>query len=265
MFEFNWSPLLNADGDIGAASGSEGAAGSEQSSVVTGEGSPADGNASAAASSTETADVTQQASFAARLKEEREKLEQQYQPHIKHATEVERIAKAAGFASVDDYFAAVDAQLRERQAAEAAQRMQIDPETYKQFFDPVNTELAQTKQELARLQQADLERQIKADYDRLQTTYPDFKEHEDAVWKLATDRRLPLEDAYKLVSYDARIAAAKQEAEQQVLANVTGRDQKQVLSGNDRGANTSLDPSNMSMADIAAISARVQRGERITL
>lgn len=265
MRKFRWSPLLNADGDIGAASGSEGAAVSEQSSVATGEGSPADGSAPAAATSTDTADVTQQASFAARLREDREKIAKEFEPYKQQATRLEQIASAAGFASVDDYFTAVDAQLRERQAAEAAQRMQIDTETYKQFFDPVNTELAQTKQELQRLQQADLERQIHADHARLSTQYPDFKEHEDAVWELATKRRLPLEDAYKLVSYDARIAAARQEAEQQVLANVTGRDQKQVLSGNDKGANTALDPSNMSMADIQAISARVQRGERITL
>lgn len=266
MFTFKWlSPLLNADGDIGAAS-EQGVANTEPPSVVVDTEVSVDGNASSTASKggTATPDVTQQESFATRLKAEREKIEQEHQPYKKQATRAEQIAKAAGFANVDDYFEAVDAQLQERQTAEAAARMQVDPETYKQFFAPVHTELSQTKQELARLQQSDLERQIKADYDRLSTQYPDFKEHEDKVWVLATERRLPLEDAYKLVSFDSRIAATKLETEQQVLANITGRDNKQVLSGKDQGANTALDPNNMSLSDIASISARVQRGERIT-
>ncbi|MEF2243973.1 hypothetical protein [Paenibacillus sp. IITD108] len=262
---WNWmTPLFNADGDIGAAS--EGAdIVTEQSSVETGAESPADGSAPAAASSGSSVDVTQQESFATRLKQEREKLEQQYQPAKQHASRVEQIAKAAGFPSVEEYLDAVDAQLKEREAAEAAERMQVDQETYNKFFAPVHEKLTNAEKELQRLQQADLERQIRADYERLSTQYPDFKDHEDTIWALATERRLPLEDAYKLVSYDSRIAAAKQEAEQQVLANVTGRDQKQVLSGKDQGANTTLDPSNMSLSEIAAISARVQRGERITL
>lgn len=267
MFEFKWSPLLDAEGDIGAASG-DGAASSEPSSVATGDDTPAEGIAPAAASGSEggegTPDVTQQESFATRLKQEREKIEQEYQPHRQRADRVEQIAKAAGFANVDDYFAAVDNQLKERQAAEEAQRLGLDPETYNQFFAPVRDELSQTKQELAKLQQADLERQIRADYDRLKSQYPDFAEVENQVWELATERRLPLEDAFKLVSYDARIAAVKQETEQQVLANVTGRDQKQVLTGKDKGGQAALDPGNMSLSDIEAISQRVQRGERIT-
>ncbi len=256
---FKWlSPLLNVDGDIGAVSEGTDEV-TEQSSVETGDETPADGSAPAAAPE----DVTQQESFAARLKQEREKIEQQYQPAKQHASRVEQIAKAAGFPSVEEYLDAVDAQLKEREAAEAAERMQVDQETYNQFFAPVNAELQQTKAELDRLRQSDLERQIKADYDRLSNQYPDFKQHEDAIWQLATERRLPLEDAYKLVSYDSRIAAAKLETEQQVLANVTGRDSKQVLSAGDKGNTTKLDPSTMSLKDIEAISKRVQQGERI--
>lgn len=260
MRVFKWmTPLFNADGDIGVASeGVEEV--TEQSSVETGVDTPADGIAPTAAPE----DVTQQESFATRLKQEREKIEQQYQPAKQHSSKMEQIAKSLGFPSVDDYLEAVDVQLKEREAAEAAERMQVDQETYNQFFAPVNQQLEQTQQELKRLQAADIERQIKNDYERLSVQYPDFKDHEDAIWSLATERRLPLEDAYKLATFDSRVAAAKLEAEQQVLANVTGRDSKQVLSGKDQGANTALDPGNMSLADIEALSARVQSGERIT-
>lgn len=258
--KFKWLfPLFNADGDIGAAS--EQTEVTEQSSVETFDQIDQTDTEIASASAP---DVTQQESFAKRLKEEKEILEQQYQPHKQVYSKAEQIAKAAGFATVDDYFAAVDAQLAQQAAEQEAQRLQMDVDAYNQHIAPVQNELTQAKQELARLQQTDLERQIKADYDRLSAQYPDFKDHEEAVWALATERRLPLEDAYKLVSYDSRIAATKLETEQQVLANITGRDQKQVLSAGDKGNTTTLDPSTMSLKDIADISARVQRGERIT-
>ncbi|GKU76848.1 hypothetical protein [Paenibacillus sp. L3-i20] len=259
---FKWlSPLLNADGDIGASSD---LGDSETSSVETDVETSDTGIDPESVTEENTPDVSQQASFASRLKQESEKIEQQYQPHKQRSERFEQLAKAEGFSNVDDYFDDLDRQAKERKAEEEAYRLGLDPETYNQHFAPVKNELSQTKQELARLQQSDIERQIKADYERLSAQYPDFKDHEDAVWAMATERRLPLEDAYKLVSYDSRIAAARQETEQQVLANITSRDQKQVLSGKDQGANTAIDPSNMSLSDIASISARVQRGERIT-
>lgn len=260
---FRWlSPLLDAEGDIGAAS----AADTETPSVEAGVETPADGSAPAAspAEGTQQPDVTQQKSFADRLKESTSKIEEQYKPYKQHSEQLQGIASSLGFQSVDDYLAAVNAQLKERQAAEEAQRLGVTPETYNQFFAPVKDDLSATKQELQRLQKAELQRMVQAERDSLAAQFPDFVGIEDQVWQVATDRRLPLTDAYKLITYDTRIAAIRQETEQQVLANVTGRDQKQVLSGKDKGGATPLDPANMSFADIAAISERVQRGERIT-
>lgn len=255
---FTWSPMLDVD------TGSEIPAGQEvtdPSSVETGD-EPGAGTASASDQGEQ--DVTQLPSFATRLREKTSEFEEKHKPQLQAYSQLEGISKTLGFASVDDYLAAVNDQARQRQAEQEAERLGVDPETYNQFFAPVHQDLQNTKQELQRLRQADLERQIRSDYDRLSAQYPDFKEHEQAIWQLATERRLPLEDAYKLVSYDSRIAAARLETEQQVLANVTGRGEKQVLSANDRGAATKLDPSAMSLKDIEAISARVQRGERIT-
>lgn len=255
-------PLLDADGDIGAAS----AEFTEPSSVVTGEQTPDVETASASAPEVEgTPDVTQQESFAARLREATSKLEDQYKPHRERAERAEQIAKAAGFVSVEDYLDAADRQLKEQQAAVEAERLGLDHETYNQFFAPVHDELKQTKQQLEQLRQADLERQVRSEYEGLKARYPDFSEIEEQVFTLAADRRLPLEDAYKIASYDARIDRVQKETEQRVLANITGRDEKQVLPGNDKGGSTLVDPGTMSLADIQSISQRVQRGERITL
>jgi hypothetical protein len=255
------NPLLDADGDIGAASGSDTGVDTASAAGEQSQGEQQTGEQ-------QQHEIKDEKDFASALKAREEqiraKLEQEYTPYKAHASSVERIAKEAGFATVDDYLKAVDDQLRARKAEEEAKRMQVDPETYNQFFAPVHSELQQTKQQLQQLQQAALERQIRAEYDRLKGQYPDFESVQDAVFDLAGKRNLPLEDAYKLVSYDSRIAAAKQEAEQQVLANVTGRDAKQVLPGSDKGSGVTFDPANMSLKDIEEISRRVQRGERIS-
>lgn len=261
MRMFKWSPLLEGDGDIGAAS----AASSESQSVDAGaaEGTPAAGTAPAA-DPTQQQDVTGQASFAKRLQEERTKITGEYEPYKATASQVEQIAKAAGFKSAGEYLAALDAHVRQQQADAEAQRLGVDPAAYKEYFEPVQSELAQTKQQLQQLRQAESLRQVQADYDRLKATYPDFMTLEDQVFDLAQKRGLRLEDAYKLAAFDSRIAAVKQETEQQVLANITGRDSKQVLPGSDKGSSVTLDPDKMSFKDIEEISQRVQRGERIT-
>lgn len=268
MRNFKWSPLLEGDGGIGAASAASELPGS--SSVETGapEGTPAAGIAPAADPAADPAgtgeDVTAQASFAKRLQEERGKIATEYEPYKAAASQVEQIAKAAGFKTGAEYLAALDAHVRQQAAEAEAQRIGVDQAAYKEYFEPVQSELAQTKQQLQRLQQADALRQVQADYDRLKAAYPDFATLEDQVFDLAQKRNLRLEDAYKLAAFDSRIAAVKQETEQQVLANITGRDNKQVLPGSDKGGSVTLDPEKMSLADIEAISQRVQRGERIT-
>lgn len=236
----------------------------DPSSVETGSEDELDAGS---ASASDQQDVTKQQSFAARLSEERLKIEEQYAPHKQVYTQAEQIAKAAGFDSVDAYFAAVQEQLRQQQAEQEAEKLGVDPETYNQFFAPVHSELQQTKQELQRLRDAEFQRNLQTEYNRLSSQYPDFKEHEDKVFELAAELKLPperLEYAYKLATFDSRIAATALETEQKVLANVTGRDSKQVLSAGDKGQSTKLDPSTMSLAEIRAISERVQRGERIT-
>ncbi len=257
---FKWlNPLLNAEGDIGAASITDTP---EPSSVETGN-EPDLGTAPEPATES-TPDVTQQKAFAERLKEQTSKLEEKYKPFQQHFDQLQGIASALGFKSADEYLAAVNAQLKEKQAADEAQRLGVSPETYNQFFAPVKDDLSATKQELKQLRQAEFERKVQAERDTLAAQHPDFVDVEEQVWQIATDRRIPLADAYKLATYDSRIAAVRTEAEQQVLANVTGREQNQVLSSKDKGGAAAIDPANMSFADIAAISERVQRGERIT-
>lgn len=220
MIKFRWmTPLLNADGDIGAPSG-------DQSSVETGAEASDNGIAPESGQSGEQQpDVTSQESFAARLRESREQIEQQYAPYRQHVTKVEQIAKGLGFGSVEEYLAAAETQLQERQAAEEAQRLGVDQETYNQFFAPVHSELQQTKAELVQLRQAELQRQIRSDIEDLRREHPDFDQLQDKVFELAGQRGLPIKDAYKLAAYDAHVNAAKLAGQQEALTKLSNNAQ----------------------------------------
>lgn len=266
MFGFRLHPLFDGDGGIDVG-GSAAASDTAPPSVAV-DGNPSGtGNASVpGAEGTPAApDVTHQESFATRLREERQKLEKDYEPLKGVQSTLERIAKAAGFDSHDAYLQALDEHVSAQAATREAQRLGVDPATYDQYFKPVNQELAQTKAELQKLQQAEAERQVRADIDALKAKYPDFDTYRDKTFDLAIQRGYSLEDAYIITSHADKLAAVSKETEQSVLANLANRESRQILPGNDKPGDTTLDVSKMSVKDLEAISRRVQNGERITL
>ena len=216
-------------------------------------------------------DITQSQAFSKRLSEmtakERTKIEaelkSQYEPKVQKLSKLEQIAQEFGFGNVDDYVAAVEEQAAQRRAEQEAQRMQIDLDTYNQYFNPVKQELTTLKQQLDTYKQAEVNRQVQAELKELEAD-PLFAEHKQDVIDLAINKGYNLKDAFKLVTYDARLQLAQKQKEQEVLENVINRDERQVLSAGDKGNTMKFDVSKMSKAQMDEISRRVQSGERIT-
>ena len=216
-------------------------------------------------------DITQSQAFSKRLSEmtakERTKIEaelkSQYEPKVQKLSKLEQIAQEFGFGNVDDYVAAVEEQAAQRRAEQEAQRMQIDLDTYNQYFNPVKQELTTLKQQLDTYKQAEVNRQVQAELKELEAD-PLFAEHKQDVIDLAINKGYNLKDAFKLVTYDARLQLAQKQKEQEVLENVINRDERQVLSAGDKGNTMKFDVSKMSKSQMDEISRRVQSGERIT-
>jgi hypothetical protein len=183
---------------------------------------------------------------------------------VKQQTEyLNRLATMSGYNSTEDFIAAVEEAEQLQQMQEEAQRMGVDEDTYREYFQPVNNEVSQLRNQLETLQRQEVSRQVEAEVNSLKEKYADFDQYERDVFELAM-QGYKLEDAYKLVSYEDKLNSIGQQKEQEVLAKITGRDQKQVLSSTDQPHNTQFDPDNMSLEDIQKLSERVQRGERIT-
>lgn len=219
MFEFEWlMPRFEMDGAIGAAS-SDGAGSAEPLSVAAGAEAPVVGSAPAAApvDGGTVPDVSQQESFATRLREATGKIEERYKPIQGHYSNLEKVAKLAGFEDPGEYLSALEAHAKQQHDAAEAQRLQVDPETYRQYFAPLKEDLNQSKQQLAQLQQSELQRTVKAEFDRLRSAHPDFESVQDKVLDLASERGYPLEEAYKLIVFDERVNAAKQAGQQEAI------------------------------------------------
>jgi hypothetical protein len=175
---------------------------------------------------------------------------------------MEKQAKIYGYETVEEYTKALDEHERQQEIQKEAEKYGVPEDFIRGELKPLKDELEQLKHERAQLTERERERQIQSELEKVKSANPDFDQYFDTIADLFK-QGYSLEHAYRLASYEDKMSKLGQEKEQEVLARVTGRDQKQVLSSNDKPANLAFSPANMSTADIMDISRRVQAGEKI--
>lgn len=196
------------------------------------------------------ADVTQTQAFAQRLKESTTQAEQRARDQVI----AEMYGESHGIKTYADYQQAI----RQAQQQREAQEKGIDPEFYSKFSS-MEEKLASIEREKTLLQQ-----------DNALSNDPNvgefYKQYKPQVQEMAKQFNTDYDTALTLLLRENLpniMSGAMTKAEQAALAKVTGRDEKQVLSSNDKPNNVQFNPANMSLDDIRKISERVQRGERI--
>lgn len=221
--------------------------------------------------------------FAKRLAEAQAKWEQgvadkyaDYDKIKQESAYLDKRARQEGFSDVQAYLRAIDDLERQRLIERESERLGVDPDIYAQHFAPVTQEVQQLRQELntykAQIGEKQLQDQLQSQWAALYNSYPHLRDEAKAWEKDETPSFYTEQmqtylakgyepiDAYEL-AHKATLFRAK---EQEVLARVTGRDQRQILPSTDQPNNLQFDPANMSDKDILEISRRVQNGERIT-
>lgn len=177
---------------------------------------------------------------------------------------LEKRARQEGFDDVQAYLKAIDEYEQQQQIQAEASKYGVPEDFIRAELQPLKSELEQLRQEREKYQQNDVVRQIDSEIATLSQKYDDFAGMKDEVMDFAIERGYKLEDAYRLMTYESKIEQAALKKEQETLARVTGRDAKQVLPSKDSPNNVQFDPANMTFDEIAAVSRRVQNGERIT-
>jgi hypothetical protein len=188
-----------------------------------------------------------------------DKLQTQYQEAQKQAQYLDRLATMQGFNDTSEFLSALETYEQEQRIQQEAQKLGVDENVIRDHLNPLKSELEQIRKQNEELRQYEIRRQVEADIAQMRDKYSDFGQYEDAVFDLAS-RGLDLEQSYRLASYENM----SKRVEQEVLARMRERNDKQVLPSSDRGVPQKINPSNMTLADIESISERVRKGERIT-
>lgn len=183
----------------------------------------------------------------------------QYQEAQKQAVAVERLAKLQGFNSTDEFMTALDAYEQEQNIRRQAEQLGVDEVVIRDHLNPLKSELETLKAQNEELRRFEMARMVEQDINRMREKYPDFDTYQDQIFEFA-GKGLDLEQAYRLASFEN----VQKRIEQEVMSRIRERDGKQILSSSDRGTSQKIKPSEMSLEDIANISARVARGERIS-
>jgi hypothetical protein len=176
---------------------------------------------------------------------------------------LERQAKISGFDNVTDYMKALDEYERQQEIKTEAAKYGVPEDFIRGELNPLKDKIQQYEQQIEQNQAQEQTRQLQTELDKVRAANPDFDNYFEPVRELFA-KGYSLEHAYQLASYQDKLAKIGQDKEQEVLANVTNRDTKQVLPSKDKPNNLAHTPSNMSFADIEAMSKRVQAGEKIT-
>ncbi len=154
----------------------------------------------------------------------------------------------------------LDAELQAAQAeAERQQATQygVSPELL--------AEIQRLKEINEHLMLAEVKRQISAEEQALRQEYSDYDNYVDKVYEIARQKGLSLREAYILASYEDKIKQAKLQVEQQVLADVMGRSQKQIQSTVGGQPPASKNAWDISKKDFAKLIEEVKMGRRVNL
>jgi hypothetical protein len=204
--------------------------------------------------------------FKAREAQVRQQIEQEYSTKLTESQSqvkyLERQAKISGYDNVTDYMKALDEYERQQEIKTEAAKYGVPEDFIRGELKPLKDEIQQLRQEREQNQAQEQTRQLQTELDKVRAANPDFDNYFEPVRELFA-KGYSLADAYRLASYEDKLSSIGQQKEQEVLANVTNRDSKQVLPSKDKPNNLAHTPSNMSFADIAEISKRVQAGEKI--
>lgn len=207
--------------------------------------------------------------------EERQKyLQQGYFYETKVKTELEtlkqqnayldKMAQLSGYTNRDEFIAAVEESERQRQIEAEAEKLGVTPEHYKEFLQPVNSELQTVKTELEQLRQQEATRQIESQVMTLASKYSDFEQHKDQVFSLAIEKGYDLEDAYKLATYESKLQAIRTQTEQEALQKLQSN-QSSSPGALSEGTEHVTSYSQLSKEAKAELRERVKRGEQINL
>ncbi|MEK8206765.1 hypothetical protein NST41_14325 [Paenibacillus sp. FSL L8-0696] len=190
------------------------------------------------------------------------KYETQYGGYQKN---LERVAKAYGFQDVDSYMTALDEYEQQQQIEQEARRLGVDTDVIVRFreeLNPIKSELNQYKQEMQTVREEKATLAVERELADLKTRFPDFDQYKDRAFELAINDGYKLEDAYKLASYEDKIANTAKQTEAETIRKLQANAASTPGALGSEGAEHKTGFSTMSKADQRKFIEDVKAGRR---
>lgn len=193
-----------------------------------------------------------------------EKIKSRFEQLESQSSYVERLAKMSGYQTTEELFNAIEEAERTEKIQQESSKLGIDPEAYKQHFEPVNEKVSTLEQKLQQYEEKERQTVVEQEVNTLRSKYQDFDKYEEQVFDFAIQNGYRLEDAYKLVTYEDHIKNLGQQKEQEAIEKLQSNSTSTPGSLG-AGAEHKTGYSNLSASEKKALRERVLRGENIQL
>ncbi|MCE3202476.1 hypothetical protein [Paenibacillus sonchi] len=184
------------------------------------------------------------------------------------AKNLERVAKAYGFPDVDSYMTALDQYERQQEIETEARRLGVEPDVVARFRDelnPLKEKLTQYEQQMQTVRDREATLRVEQELVDLRGKYSDFEQYKDRAFELAINDGYKLEDAYKLASYEDKIAKTAQQAESDTIRKLQANANSTPGALGAEGAEHKTGFAALSKEEQRKMIAEVKAGNRTTL
>ncbi|PNQ82689.1 hypothetical protein [Paenibacillus sp. F4] len=191
-----------------------------------------------------------------------EKFESQYGATQKN---LERVAKLYGFQDVDQYMSALDQYEHEQEIAAEAQRLGVDEQVVLEHLAPLREKLTQYEQEMQSVREEKELLRVEREIADLTKQYPDFGQYQDKVIQKAIETGYRLEDAYKLVTFEDKLANISKQTEADTIRKLQENANSTPGALGAEGAEHKTGFASLSKEDQRKMIAEVKAGRRTSL
>ncbi|WP_342416265.1 hypothetical protein NST83_01170 [Paenibacillus sp. FSL R10-2782] len=178
---------------------------------------------------------------------------------------LERVAKLYGFQDVDQYMTALDQYEREQEIAAEAQRLGIDEQLVIEHLAPLREKLTKYEQEMQSVREEKELLRVEREIADLTKQYPDFGQYQDKVIQKAIETGYRLEDAYKLVTFEDKLANVSKQTEADTIRKLQENANSTPGALGSEGAEHKTGFAALSKADQRKMIEEVKAGRRTSL
>ncbi|MBA9088728.1 putative DNA-binding protein YlxM (UPF0122 family) [Fontibacillus solani] len=136
------------------------------------------------------------------------------------AKALERTAKVYGFTDIDSYLQALDKYEQEQAIREEAEKLGVDESVIIQHLAPMKQKLSEYEQQMQSVKEREAQLRLEQEVNQLKATYPDFEQYQLDALQLVIDKGYGIEDAYKLVSYQDKLANIGKQTEAETIRKI---------------------------------------------